>query len=86
MLKLGNIAKFSLPEMFNDNTGKSSASAVIGVIVAFIGAISFAYCVIIKNLELGMQAVTVIGIGSSLLGVNKWMNTRTTESNDIKES
>lgn len=71
---LGDIAKFSWAEMFNDNTGKTCVSSFAGLIVTLIGAGTFAYTTIIKSLELTTQSVIVIGIGAALLGVNKVMN------------
>jgi sulfite exporter TauE/SafE len=88
--QLGDMNRFSIKELFSDNSGKTSASSFVGVIVTLVGTSIFAYCSIIKNLELVSQAVMVIGLGAALLGVNKVMNgkpiSETTEVTDEKET
>ena len=65
---------FSWSQAFSDNTGKTSITSIAGAYVTFIGGISFAYTCIIKDLNLGVQAVIVLGIGSSLIMGNKIVN------------
>lgn len=72
--KLGDMKNFSWKEMFSDNTGKTSGSSFVGVITTLAGVGVFIFTSIVKSTELVNQAVTVIGIGAALLGVNKVMN------------
>jgi hypothetical protein len=68
------VFKFSWAQVFSDQNGKTSVTSLAGAYVTFIGGLSFAYTCIIKDLNLGVQAVIVLGIGSSLLMGNKLVN------------
>jgi hypothetical protein len=69
-LKLA-INRFSLSEMCSNNTGKTSGSGTMGILVTTVGTLCFAYGCIIKHSEIITQSTIVIGLGAALLGVRK---------------
>lgn len=71
---LGDMKKFCWREMLSDNTGKTSASSTMGVLVTVVSTLIFAFASITKNMILVEHATTVIMTGAALLGVNKVMN------------
>jgi hypothetical protein len=68
---LGDPSKFSLSQCFSDRNGKSTIVPVMGSYIVIIGGLVFIYASILINLAIITQAVIVIGIGASLLGVSK---------------
>lgn len=78
-----NISKFNFSELFSNDTGKTSMSATMGGILVFISSIVFAYASFTKY-ELGItQSVIMAGIGSTLLGIRKYMNNKETTPDKI---
>ncbi len=72
-----NISKFNIQEIFSDNSGKSSASSFGGVITVVLSVITFTYACF-SHYEMAItQSVIMAGIGSALLGVNKWRDSTT---------
>jgi len=67
-----DIKKFNIQEIFNDNSGKTSSTSTSGFITVVLSVICFAYSCFTKY-EVGItNSVVMVGIGSALLGVNKW--------------
>ena len=71
-----DISKFSWPEMTSNETGKTSASGTIGVIISLVGALGFLFGIadkmfLNKSVEILDQSIFVIGIGVGLLGYRK---------------
>lgn len=80
-----NINKFNWKQMLSDNSGKTSASSVCGVLTCFVASIVFAYASF-THYELGIsQSVIMAGIGSALLGVHKWRDSIIPVSPDATE-
>ena len=71
---LGDVSTFSLAQCSSDPNGKSSFMPILGVITILSGVVMFIFHGIIKNLSLVEQDVIMVGVGSTLLGVRKWMN------------
>jgi hypothetical protein len=70
------IERFSIAQMTSNESGKTSASGTIGVIITLIGAICFAMgCVGVMfftgGSEIITQSIVVIGMGATLLGYRK---------------
>jgi tetrahydromethanopterin S-methyltransferase subunit C len=71
-----NISKFSWAEMTSNESGKTSASGAIGVIISLVGAIGFLLGILDKmifknSIEILEQSIFVMGIGAGLLGYRK---------------
>jgi hypothetical protein len=71
-----DIGKFSWAEMTSNESGKTSASGTVGVIISLIGALGFLLGVVDKmflgkSIEVLDQSIFVIGIGVGLLGYRK---------------
>jgi hypothetical protein len=71
-----DISKFSWAEMTSNESGKTSASGTIGVIISLVGALGFLLGVadkmfLNKSIEILDQSIFVIGIGVGLLGYRK---------------
>ena len=71
-----DISKFSWAEMTSNESGKTSASGTVGVIISLIGALGFLLGIVDKmflgkSIEILDQSIFVIGIGVGLLGYRK---------------
>jgi hypothetical protein len=75
-MKKPDISRFSIAEMCSNDTGKTSGSGTVGVIVSLVGAFTFFLGAIDKMLLSGTvdilsQSIIVITIGVGLLGYRK---------------
>ena len=73
---LEQINKFSFAQMTSNESGKTSASGTMGVLICTVGTLCFLLgCVdklfISKDIDVITQSIIFVGIGVSLLGVRK---------------
>jgi hypothetical protein len=71
---------FSFSEMTSNTDGKTSGSGTAGIIIVFIGAISFITGVILiaigmDDRDIMVQSIAIIYAGAALLGVRKMRHT-----------
>lgn len=86
--------RFSIPQMLSNTDGKTSSSAVVGVIISLIGGICFfigsIYFMQVKLPDVMIYSTGVITIGVGLLGYRKSKENSTeltiTETNTNKEA
>lgn len=75
-----DISKFSFAEMTSNDDGKTSGSGTVGIVISFIGGLSFLLGAIDKmflsgTVDILTQSIIVIGIGVGLLGYRKGKST-----------
>lgn len=71
-----NIDKFSFAQLVSNNSGKTSGSGAMGVLICTVGCLGFLVSVgfaIFKSeaVNLANESLTAIGIGAALLGYRK---------------
>jgi hypothetical protein len=71
-----NMSKFSWAELFSNNSGKTSGSGFVGVIVSLVGTLCFLMGCLDKmfftnSIDIITQSIILVGIGTTLLGVRK---------------
>ena len=79
------INKFSFAQMTSNESGKTSASGTMGVIICAVGTLCFLLgCLdklfISKDIDVITQSIIFVGIGVSLLGVRKVTTPNTTKT------
>lgn len=77
-----NITKFSFAEMTSNDSGKTSGSGTVGIVISFIGGLCFLLGSIDKmflsgTVDVLTQSIVVIGIGVGLLGYRKGVSSNT---------
>ena len=90
MKTIGDIEKWSWGELTSSPNGKTSSSATAGFITIIVGLIGFLFSLFIKSDIVFIYAcITIISIGSGLLGYNKNQNTKDLINNipeEVKET
>ena len=84
------VGKFSFSEMTSNESGKTSGSGTMGVIIICVGALSFLFGIIDKmflnnDADILTQTILFTSIGASLLGVRKLKGTKYCEDKKYEE-
>lgn len=86
-----NISKFSVAELFSNESGKTSGSGFVGLVVSVVGTFCFFLGCIDKmffsnSADIITQSIILVGIGTTLLGVRKVVGKPVIDARrDIKE-
>lgn len=86
-----NISKFSWSELFSNGDGKTSGTAFCGIVICMIGSFCFLLGCLDKmfisaSIDVISQSIMFVGIGSGLLGLRKFVDSKKPESTSIEES
>jgi hypothetical protein len=73
------INKFNIAELFNNNNGKTSATAFCGILTTIIGLIGFLIGCYTANANILTNSILVLGSGTTLLGIRKVVNNKDKE-------
>lgn len=76
-----DIQKFSWPEMVSNGNGKTSGTAFAGLVISLVGTLCFLLGCIEKmfistSIDVISQSIVFVGIGSSLLGLRKYVDSK----------
>lgn len=77
-----DINKFNWQELFSNDTGKTSMSALMGGLCVLCSCIALIIGCITKNNEILSTSVFFCGAGCGLLGVRKFVNNKETITNE----
>jgi hypothetical protein len=80
---LKKLFSFSWAQALSDSTGKSSITAVIGLIVTFTGCTGFLYATFTKDPVALPQSTIVITLGTSIILGRKVVNGKPGELPDV---
>jgi len=80
-----NISKFSWSELFNNDSGKTSGTAFVGIIICLVGSLCFLLgCIdkmwVSKDIDIITQSIVFVGIGAALMGVRKVVGQKSNDS------
>ena len=86
-----NIQKFSWSEMVSNGNGKTSGTAFAGLVISMVGTLCFFLGCIDKmfistSIDVITQSIVFVGIGSSLLGLRKYVDSKKPESSSESET
>ena len=87
---LEQINKFSFAQMTSNESGKTSASGTMGILICTVGTVCFLLgCVdklfLSKDIDVITQSIVFVGIGVSLLGLRKFTTPNNTETPTTEE-
>lgn len=73
--------KFSWSELFSNGDGKTSGTAFCGIVISMIGSFCFLLGCIDKmfistSIDVISQSIVFVGIGSGLLGLRKFVDSK----------
>jgi hypothetical protein len=86
-----NKSEFSWSEAFSNGNGKTSGTAICGIVICFAGTLCFILGCIDKmfftsTIDIVSQSILFVGIGAGLLGVRKVVDSkRSSESSSEVE-
>lgn len=80
-----DVDKFKLSELFSNDTGKTSMSALMGGLSVLCSCIGFIMGVFNKNSEVLSTSMFFCGAGCALLGVRKFVNNKESVVDDTQE-
>jgi hypothetical protein len=85
-----NIQKFSWSEMVSNGNGKTSGTAFAGLVISMVGTLCFLLgCLdkmfISSSIDVITQSIIFVGIGTSLLGLRKYVDSKKPESETPSE-
>lgn len=85
-----DIHKFSWSEMVSNSDGKTSGTAFAGLVICMVGTFCFLLGCLDKmfistSIDIISQSIVFTGIGSSLIGLRKYVESKKTESDTISE-
>lgn len=85
-----DIQKFSWSEMVSNGNGKTSGTAFAGLVICLVGTLCFLLGCIEKmfistSIDVISQSIVFVGIGSSLLGLRKYMDSKNPQSTSESE-
>ena len=80
-----NVSKFSFSELFSNDSGKSSGTAFVGIIICLVGTFCFLLGCIDKmwishSIDIITQSIVFVGIGAALMGVRKVVGQKSNDS------
>lgn len=79
-------SKFSWAEAFSNGNGKTSGTALCGIVICFAGTLCFILGCIDKmfftsTIDIVTQSILFVGIGAGLLGVRKVVDSKNSSEN-----
>ena len=85
-----NIQKFSWSEMVSNGNGKTSGTAFAGLVISMVGTLCFLLgCLdkmfISSSIDVITQSIIFVGIGTSLLGLRKYVDSKKSEAETPSE-
>ena len=85
-----NIQKFSWSEMVSNGNGKTSGTAFAGLVISMVGTLCFLLgCLdkmfISSSIDVITQSTIFVGIGTSLLGLRKYVDSKKPETETPSE-
>ena len=66
------INKFYFAQLTSNTNGKTSGSALMGVVISFCGCFGFVWGVVLRSGEIMGYSFGVIGVGAGLLGLRRF--------------
>lgn len=86
-----NISKFSWSELFSNGDGKTSGTAFCGIVISMVGSFCFLLGCLDKmllssSIDVISQSIMFVGIGSGLLGLRKFVDSKKPESQSSDET
>jgi len=85
-----NKSKFSWSEAFSNGDGKTSGTAICGIVICFSGTLCFILGCIDKmfftsTIDIITQSILFVGIGAGLLGVRKVVDSKKSFENSPED-